>query len=290
MLESNKKLPLVSVIVNCHNGEKYLEQAIKSVLNQSYKKWEVIFFDNKSTDKSSFILKKFKSSKIKYFKSKKKHHLYKARNLALEKCKGEYISFLDTDDWWDKNKIKEQVKFFLKNKNEDVVFSNLYIFKEKSSKFNVFIKKNFLNTITTQSLVNNFQMPILTTMIKKNVFKRIKFNNKYTIIGDFDFFIRLSRLKRINYMHKPLAFYRHHDSNLTNKRIDLNIKELNHWLEFILKKKYFKNTSFKSTKNLVEILEIKRNLLINKKLKALKLILKKPITLSKLKYLLFFFR
>jgi glycosyltransferase involved in cell wall biosynthesis len=80
-----KKKPLVSIIINCHNGEKYLDKTIKSVLGQNYKHWEIIFFDNNSTDKSSFIVKKYKDRRIKYFKSQKKHSLYKARNLATSK-------------------------------------------------------------------------------------------------------------------------------------------------------------------------------------------------------------
>ena len=129
-----KKKPLVSVIINCHNGEKYLDKTIKSVLGQNYKHWEIIFFDNNSTDKSSFLLKKYKDRRIKYFKSQKKHSLYKARNLAVGKSKGELISFLDADDWWVKSKLNKQVKVFLKDQTIDVLYSNIYLYNEKKKK------------------------------------------------------------------------------------------------------------------------------------------------------------
>lgn len=83
-------------------------------------------------------------------------------------------------------------------------------------------------------------MPILTTMIKKKIFKSNKFNNQYTIIGDFDFFTRLAIHYNIGYIHEPLAYYRIHGSNLTNERIDLNIKELIHWHRHNQKKKFLK--------------------------------------------------
>lgn len=67
-----KNKPLVSIIMNCYNGEKFLRESIQSVVSQTYKKWELIFWDNKSTDRSATILKSFKDSRIKYFKSKKK--------------------------------------------------------------------------------------------------------------------------------------------------------------------------------------------------------------------------
>ena len=68
MKEENK--PLVSVIMNCHNGQNFLSDAIQSVINQTYKNWELIFWDNFSTDESTKILNQFKDKRIKYFKSK----------------------------------------------------------------------------------------------------------------------------------------------------------------------------------------------------------------------------
>ena len=67
------KKKLVSVIVNCYNGEKYLSQTLKSLLNQKYKNFEVIFMDNCSTDKSASIFKMIKDRRFKYFKTKKKN-------------------------------------------------------------------------------------------------------------------------------------------------------------------------------------------------------------------------
>ena len=102
-----KKSPLLSIIVNCYNGEEYLKDCLKSILKQSYKNWELIFWDNISTDQSKNILKQFKDKRIKYFKSKKFTSLYEARNLAVSKAKGDYVSFLDTDDLWKRNKLSE---------------------------------------------------------------------------------------------------------------------------------------------------------------------------------------
>ena len=106
--------PLVSVIVNCHNGEKFLKHCILSIINQSYRNWEIIFWDNKSTDKSIEIIKKFKDKRIKYFRSKKFEKLYRTRNLAIKRSKGKYICFLDTDDLWHKNKLKYQINLVKK--------------------------------------------------------------------------------------------------------------------------------------------------------------------------------
>ena len=103
--------PLVSVIINCHNGEKYLEECLKSIILQSYDNWEIIFWDNLSIDRSKNIVNSFSDKRIKYFYSNKFLNLYHARNLAIERASGKYISFLDVDDTWEKEKMELQVNF-----------------------------------------------------------------------------------------------------------------------------------------------------------------------------------
>ena len=85
--------PLISVVINCYNGEKYLLKSIKSILGQTYKNWEIIFWDNCSTDNSKKILKNFKDKRIKYFKSKIFTSLYAARNMAIKKPKENMLLF-----------------------------------------------------------------------------------------------------------------------------------------------------------------------------------------------------
>ena len=98
------KSPLVSVIMNCHNGEEFLNETLKSLKKQSYKNWELIFFDNNSKDRSISFVYSLKDSRFKIFRQKKLINLYDARNLAVQKAKGKYITFLDVDDLWKSNK------------------------------------------------------------------------------------------------------------------------------------------------------------------------------------------
>ena len=125
---------LVSIIMNCHNGQQYLKYSLKSIFNQTYKNWELIFWDNLSTDGSKKILDQFRDKRVKYYKSKKFISLYKARNLAISIAKGKYISFLDTDDLWKKNKLFDQVKILQKNKKVDIIYSNYDLKNENNNK------------------------------------------------------------------------------------------------------------------------------------------------------------
>ena len=128
------KNPLVSVIMNCHNGEKFLKESINSLMSQTYKNWELIFWDNKSFDNSKKIIKKFKDKRIKYFKSEKFRNLYHSRNLAIKKAKGKYIGFLDVDDLWERTKLKKQMKHFLKNQNIKIIYSNFFLINQIKKK------------------------------------------------------------------------------------------------------------------------------------------------------------
>ena len=123
-----KEKNLISVIVNCCNGETYLENCINSILNQTYSNYEIIFLDNNSSDNSLDVIKKFNNSKIKIYKTNSYLKLYDARNLAVEKSNGEFITFLDTDDWWTKDKLQKQIKFFTNNNELGLIYSNFYIF------------------------------------------------------------------------------------------------------------------------------------------------------------------
>ena len=280
-----QKYPLVSVIINCHNGEKYLDKAIKSVLDQDYKYWEIIFFDNNSKDKSNLILKKYKDKRIKYFKSKKTYSLYKAKNLAIAKSKGELISFLDVDDWWLQSKLSKQVKVFQKDQTVDILYSNVYLYNDAKKTKTLFIKGNVNSGKLTQKLVNKFEMPILSTIIKRNIFNQIKFDNRYTIIGDLDFFVRLSLIKNITAIQEPLACYRIHDSNMTTKKIDLNIKELQSWVDEKVNDRNFKFINFSKVYDLIKILKIKKNIIKGNRIEALIETLKGSFDILKFKLL-----
>jgi len=251
--------PLISVIMNCHNGDKYLKQSLKSLQSQNYKNWELIFFDNKSNDNSRKILKSFKDNRIKYYKSENMLNLYKARNLAIKKAKGKYISFLDTDDWWVKSKLKDQV-MIIQKKRVNFIYSHYFIYNqfENTKTLNFYNKQQSENI--TQSLLNSYKIGILTVMINKKVFMKKKFNEKYNIIGDFDFFIRLSLKEKFFCIEKPLAYYRVHEKNFSNK-ISIHLYELETWLN--KNENYFKKLNHSLFKIKVFLYKLKIKYLLN---------------------------
>ncbi len=259
---AKKSKPLISVIMNCRNGEKFLNESLNSIFNQTYKNWELIFFDNCSSDKSKKILMKFKkkyNKKIKYFKSKKILKLYEARNEAVKKTKGTYLSFLDTDDLWHKRKLNDQIKFLIKKK-ADIVFSNYSIFNMITKKKYLRNKRKLPSGYITQNLLDDYVIGILSVMINRKIFLENQFNKKFEIIGDFDFFLMISLKYKIFSINKSLATYRFHKNNLSNIKIKLFTKELSKWLK--ANKKKFISYNLTKFRFYILKLKLKKNLLL----------------------------
>ena len=229
MAELNK--PLVSVIVNCFNGEKYLKEALASVLNQSYENWEIIFWDNRSTDNSKNILNSFKDSRIKYFFAEKHTTLYQARNLAIKKSNGELLAFIDVDDIWEKNKLELQVPIF-QNSKISLVYSNLWIAKQNLEKKKLFIKKESPSGFIYEKLLDDYNVGIITTVFRKSIIKDLEkiFDERFSIIGDFDFFLKLAKSNYFHYINEPLAYYRIHKENFSTVFKEKEMQEFDTWL------------------------------------------------------------
>ncbi len=223
---------LVSIILNCYNGEEYLKEALNSIISQSYQNWELIFWDNKSTDNSKKIFKSYKNKKFRYFLSKKHTSLYAARNLAINKAKGSFIGFIDADDTWEKNKLKKQIKLF-KDKKVAVVYGNSWIKREKINKKKIFIKHRIKDGFIHNDLIKSYNVGILTAIIKKKFLNNNKkiFNDKYNIIGDFDLFIKLSKKNKFQVVQDPIATYRIHEKNLSLLKKGDEITEFEDWLK-----------------------------------------------------------
>ena len=247
--------PIISIIMNCYNGEAFLNEAINSITKQTFENWELIFFDNNSKDNSEKIVKSFKDSRIKYFKSDRLLNLYDARNLAVKKTNGDYISFLDTDDMWTKDKLEKQINFIKKNSNYKILYSNYYVLKNNEKQ--IMYKNELPSGFITQKLLDFYGIGINTAFLDKSIFDQYNFKKDLNIIGDFDFFIKTSKKFEIGYISDPLTFYRIHENSFTKKNYKMYINELSNWIRENEKTLLKNNYSLKKQKFYVIKLKIK---------------------------------
>jgi glycosyltransferase involved in cell wall biosynthesis len=284
----DKNLPKVSIIMNCYNGEKYLAKSLQSVLNQTYRNWELIFFDNASTDKSKYIFNTFKDKRFKYF-NKKKINLYKARNLAISKTKGHFIAFIDVDDWWEINNLASRKSFFL-NKEYAFSYSNCFYFFEKNKTKILFTKQKLPNGYIFNELSKNYLVNLSSMLIRKSFLYRLNyfFNNRYNIIGDFDLILRLSEKYLAHSINEPLVNIRYHDENFSRLNRDLFYKEYKNWYKKVIKlEKYKKNKNIFFHK--LKYLEIVKDLIKFKNFRLFIKIISYPLSYKMIKLLIIFF-
>lgn len=231
-MENNQ--PLVSVIMNCYNSDTYLKEAINSVILQTYTNWEIIFWDNQSTDKSAEIIKSYDDERIKYFYAPKHTLLGEARNLAVEKASGEWIGFLDCDDVWYSNKLQIQIQ----NVSNDIgmIYSRMKFLIEKSGiqtsmgkniSKKIYPKRKTLPTgeIFDKLLFECF-IPLPSVLIRIELFNKVGgIDGSLKVAEDYDIFLKIAKISKVKAIDNVLCKYRVHENNLSHKNIDKTFEE-----------------------------------------------------------------
>ena len=209
--------PLVSVIINCHNGGIYIHEAINSVINQTYKTWEIIFLNNASTDNTKDIIFSYQNHKIKYYENVEKVTLGKARNQALNYSNGDYVAILDSDDIWLPDKLELQMKLMSKNKDIGFSYSDSYVFNGENILFSIFKKSKPKDGLIFGSLLETVQSYISSeTLIydkRKLIDSNIEYNEDFSMVVDYDVILRLSLNYKVKYVNKVLSQCRLHPNS-----------------------------------------------------------------------------
>lgn len=205
----------VSVVIVVKNGEKYVEKAIQSVLNQTYTPSEILLVNGKSTDQTAEIASSY--SEIKIF-TQKTSGLAHARNLGIEQAEGELIAFLDHDDYWVPHKLEWQVDMFLRDPELEYCYGQVQLFLEEGSQLRAGFNENYFTEGHTGRTPG-------TLMARKSLFEEIGgFDPKYSIACDVDWFCRAADLRaKSSFIPEILLYKRIHLTNLssdvkTNKR------------------------------------------------------------------------
>lgn len=216
-------MPEVSVVIPTYNAEFFISDTINSVLNQTYKDFEIILVDDGSTDNTDRIVAQQHAGKVKYIRQKNSG-VSSARNKAISMTKGDFIAFIDCDDIWLENKLEAQVSILKKSKELGLVFSNAYILDEKGRRLKDFFKivRPHSGMVFNKLVQDNF-IPMLTAVVKREALDRVGlFDPRYKIAEDWDIFLRIARVYPVTYINQPLAEYRIHKySHSKNRKLML---------------------------------------------------------------------
>lgn len=224
--------PLVSILMNCYNGEAYLKKALDSIFAQTYEHWEIIFWDNASTDSTPEIVKSYNDERIKYYRAEVNEPLGKARNLAIKKCTGDFIAILDVDDYWVDTKLEKQVALFETNPKAVVCYTDaFYVYDEKETQQKVSDALTLHEgDVYGKMLDQNFVL-CATIMLRSEPLKEeLFFSETLKYSEEYDLLLRSAKKGVFILIQEPLTYYRVHENALT-RDVDQIIKEEDEFLE-----------------------------------------------------------
>lgn len=272
LINTISRRPLVSILMNCYNGEKYVEKSIESVLKQTYDNFEIVFWDNNSTDKTAEIVKKFNDSRIKYYKGTENVVLGEARNLGISKCVGKFIAFLDSDDLWLPKKLELQIPQFDDPKVGIVICNTIFFTDDYRVKLLRYSKPPVCGSIPN-ILVKNYHISFETVIVRAVLLQQynIRFEKDYEIINDFDFILKLSCFTKISFVDETLAMWRMHPNSISNIKENLYPLELHNWIcnivkdDFYISKFTLDSINYLSDKTILKQIQlfVKRNEYLN---------------------------
>ena len=213
--------PLVSVIMNCLNGERYLREAIDSVFAQTYDNWEIVFFDNASTDSSEAIAKSY-GEKLRYFRNDQTIPLGAARNAALCNARGDLIAFLDTDDRWLPDKLAWQVAIFSESPQADFVYSNYYTLQASTGRTTLGLLRPQPEGYVFGAFLRHCPVNLQTVMVRYSALHNLDslFDPALEVSEEYDLFMRLLYVSSARYLKQATAVYRVHSNMSSIRHID----------------------------------------------------------------------
>lgn len=214
---------LISIIMPAFNSDKYIGDAIESVLQQTYQNFELIVVNDGSVDRTEDILKNYANSI---------HHIHQsnqgvasARNKGILAARGEYISFLDSDDVWFMNTLKLQYEHLAGNSDIGLVYGEMQLFDHTGTldkKWSTNLERKRPEGYIFQDLVLSCLFGLSTVMVRRNVLNDVGLFDKNLPSGeDYDLWLRIAAKYKIGYIPEKLMRYRQHSGSLTSLKAPL---------------------------------------------------------------------
>jgi glycosyltransferase involved in cell wall biosynthesis len=196
----------------CFNGEKHLRESIESILGQTHTDWELIFWDNQSTDLSASIVKEYQDPRIKYHLAPVHTNLGGGRAKSWPLLTGKFIAFLDVDDTWEPDRLELQIPLF--NDPEVSIVAGNVLWKNDKHEELIYSKWYPQEGYVTQNLLYHYFLSLPSVTLRRSAVEKLEkaFDPEFSHISDFDLFVRVSAAGKLAIVKKKIA----------NWRVDMN--------------------------------------------------------------------
>lgn len=226
LLKANKdfkqiNMPSVSVILPVYNGEKYLPQAIESILSQSFSDFEFIIINDASTDGTEGIIRRFQEidKRIVYYKNEQNCKVVGSLNKGIELSKGQFIARMDADDVALKDRFQQQVDFLMKHPDTSLVDVLMEYTDDDGKSLQKYNSKIFDPGKIKRYLANKNPLGHSSIMIRADILKKYKYNQ--TDFEDYELWLRLTGDGyKLAKLESPMLLYRIHELSITSKSIN----------------------------------------------------------------------
>lgn len=212
-------LPKVSVVMLVYNGEKYIKEAIESILNQTFRDFELLIINDGSTDNSIGIINEFKDSRIRILHNEGNKGLVYSRNMSVSVAKGEFIAVMDCDDISQKKRLEKQLNFLEENPEFAVVGSLVQSINKEGKPigeaWSLYASPEKIKAIM---LFRNF-IANPASMIRKEILRQNSYENLYPPAEDYALWVRIIENYKVWNIPEILLYYRVHDLNISSLRI-----------------------------------------------------------------------
>ena len=227
------RLPKVSVFIPAYNVEKYIAEAIQSILDQTFTDFELIVINDGSTDKTSEIVKSFNDPRIVFIENKENQKLVRVRNQGLEMARGEYLALMDADDISMPQRLAKQVAFLDANPEVGILGTDSLIWDTANPEKSYFLEEP--ETMDYVCVMKGGRPHHPTAMLRMSVIKQhnFRYNLDYFCCHDYELWSRMVRVTKIANLQEYLLKYRWHGENISivnkklsrdnNKRVQQNM-------------------------------------------------------------------
>lgn len=223
-------MPKVSIVLPVYNGERYLEEAIQSVLDQTFKDWELIIIDDCSSDKTPEIIREFvqKDLRIKSYRNIQNQKLPRSLNIGFEKAQGEYFSWTSCDNLYKPEAITQLISSIVQDKEVGLVYSSFDLIDE-CGKYKSTIKSGKAEDIGIRNVVG------ACFLYRAEIAKKIGgYDPDLYLAEDYEYWLRIASVAKLGLISESLYLYRQHSESLSSRNekkiIEIGIK---------VQKKYF---------------------------------------------------
>ena len=233
---------LISVIINVYNGEEFIKKCLESIINQTYKNLEILIINDGSTDNTLSICEEYKDKRIRIITTENLG-LSESRNIGIENAKGEYLYFIDSDDFVDNDVIEylynlcKKYKTLISSCKPKDIYNYNFKVNVKKEKVQVLSSKEMLKKVLLQT---DRAVTIWNKLINRKLFEDIRFEQRQ--VNDITVTHKLIiRAERITYSNKQKYYYLRHSKSITATKKKDTLRAMEKYLVTLERYKFIKN-------------------------------------------------